>query len=444
MPAELQEDTAGRLPGRRGEPPVTGPVARLRTAARRPGRVGPRIVALARRTAKRAAVATWRRVADADGRLAELQRGLADADGRFGELQRRLDEFAGRQVRAVVASAQIEANRINLELLKAEVRALQAELEELGMAFAPATGLAGAGTRFAEQREQVNAIERRVRQLDRTVLDLGRALASPGGPAAPARQPAAAPEPGRDHPAPVSASFNYVAFERRFRGAPEDVLRAQSERYADLLLAGLPPGMPVVDIGCGRGELLAELQQRGATVLGVDSAAAMVAEASERGVPVEQTDAVSFLHRTPPASVGAVFSAHLAEHLELDDLLEFVALSVSRLRPGGLFVAETPNPESLIVLGNSYVLDPTHVRPLHPALFSFLCESAGFRDVRLRFFSPAEAYHLPLLADEDALPGANTVNDALRRLNHVLFGPQEYAVVARTAAAGNDQPGGRR
>jgi hypothetical protein len=83
------------------------------------------------------------------------------------------------------------------------------------------------------------------------------------------------------------------------------------------------------------------------------------------------------------------------------------------------------------------------VRPLHPSLLSFLCEKAGFRDVRLRFFSPATDYHLPMVTlPGDEAPGdvpawahqlADTVNTGFGRLNEVLFGPQDYAVVARTA-----------
>jgi hypothetical protein len=119
--------------------------------------------------------------------------------------------------------------------------------------------------------------------------------------------------------------------------------------------------------------------------------------------------------------------------LELSSLLELLELSASRLRPGGVFVAETPNPASLIVLGNSYVLDPTHVRPLHPSLMVFLCESAGFRDVKLRFFSPAEDYQLPLVDDPGAPPWVASVNTALSKLNETLFGPQEYAVIATVA-----------
>jgi hypothetical protein len=119
------------------------------------------------------------------------------------------------------------------------------------------------------------------------------------------------------------------------------------------------------------------------------------------------------------------------EHLELPALLELIDLASTRLRPGGLFVAETPNPASLVVLGNSYVLDPTHVRPLHPSLMVFLCERAGFRDVRLEFHSPAEGYRLPIVDDADAPPWVATINAAFTKLNDVLFGPQEYAVIAR-------------
>ena len=80
-------------------------------------------------------------------------------------------------------------------------------------------------------------------------------------------------------------------------------------------------------------------------------------------------------------------------------------------------------------------MDPTHVRPLHPSLMTFLAEGAGFDDVRLRFYEPATAYHLPRLSlDEQAPEWARQLDDGLGRLNEVLFGPQEYAIVARTPA----------
>ena len=299
---------------------------------------------------------------------------------------------------------------VNVELLKGELRALQATLDELGMAIAPASGLPAAAARLSEVRERITALERKAR---------GATAAPAAGP------PGAAPAA----PAPASSSsssFDYLGFERRFRGDSDVVAATQRERYLDLLR----DHGPVLDIGCGRGELLAALAAEGLEALGVDLDADMAAEAQAAGLDVSHGDAIELLRQREEGSLGAIVSFHLVEHLELPVLLELIDLATTRLRPGGLFVAETPNPASLVVLGNSYVLDPTHVRPLHPSLMVFLCESAGFRDVRLEMHAPAEGYHLPLVDDPDAPAWVSTINDAFTKLNDVLFGPQEYAVIA--------------
>ena len=135
----------------------------------------------------------------------------------------------------------------------------------------------------------------------------------------------------------------------------------------------------------------------------------------------------------PEQSLGSIISVHVVEHLPLATLVELLELAATRLRPGGIFVAETPNPASLIVLGNSYILDPTHVWPLHPSLLTFLCERAGFRDVRLEFHAPAEDYQLPPIdAGPDGPAWVEDLNARFAQLNQVLFGPQEYAAIATT------------
>ena len=322
-------------------------------------------------------------------------------------------------------------DRVNLELLKGEVRHLEHRLEELGMAFAPGTGLDGAGARFAELREAVHALERRMRN-----------VSLPAGPVradtfaeVPAEVPAEAPPgPAPDQPRLSSTLFDYVGFERRFRGDPDEVLDTLVERYGDDLI----DHQPVVDVGCGRGELLGRLAERDAHVIGIEPDPGMASEARARGIEVHEELAGPWLRSVPDHSLGSIITTHVLEHLELDDLIELLELAVTKLKPGGVFISETPNPASLIVLGNSYLLDPTHVRPLHPSLLSFLCENAGFRDVRLRFFSPAEGYHLsPIpVTEAERAQGvdqvAEHVNTAFERLNTVLFGPQDFAVVART------------
>lgn len=354
----------------------------------------------------------------ADAAVAERATQLHRLGGQLERIMDQRDELAGLPVNFELLKGEVNslhATTINLDLLKAEVREVKATLESLGQAMAPGTGLAGAGARLAELREKVNAVERRLRREQRAPTP-----AAPGA-------PVAAAVAGTTDPA-QSELFDYVGFERRFRGDPEAVIAMLDERYGDVLAAD----PPVADLGCGRGELLEVLARRGVEVLGCDTDGGMVAEARARGIDVEQADALTFLRQRPEGSLGSIITTHVFEHLQLDYLIELLELAASRLRPGGVLIAETPNPASLIVLGNSYILDPTHVRPLHPSLLTFLCEGAGFREIQLQFHSPAEDYHLPLVSDSAAPAWVQTVNTAFEKLNRTLFGPQEYAVLART------------
>lgn len=311
---------------------------------------------------------------------------------------------------------QLRGFDVNQELFKAELAEFRAQLEGLGQAIAPAAGLPGVAIRFAELRERVNALDRRAR--------------STAEPAA----PRSAIEPGATaHVEPAAGTeFDYVGFEHRFRGDSAVILPILESRYLELLESN----QPVLDFGCGRGELVAALRNHGIDAVGVDPDRGMVDEAQAKGLPVEAADGIAWLRDQPEGSLGSIISVHVVEHLELPVLVEFLDLASSRLRPGGLLVAETPNPASLVVLGNSYILDPTHVWPLHPSLLTFLCERAGFRSVEQRYYSPAEGYHLPLVdMHEDVPPWAATINQAFTQINDTVFGPQEYAVLATTPTA---------
>jgi SAM-dependent methyltransferase len=420
LPGELSRDKTDRLrpppPDQAAEEvapePAPAPVARP----------GPRrrAVRLAKRVAHQ--VLGERGVDKLRGylRVDEALRMGSESLRRTAELEQQVASMQRAALEAELVQAEAHAASVNLELLKGEVRSVIQTLEDLGMAIAPAAGLAGAGERLSELRERVNGLDRRLRSLQAQA-----AAPVQSGPVQAA--PAAA--------APSSALFDYVGFERRFRGDPEAVAAALAERYLDLLVAN----PPVVDIGCGRAELVEMLTRRGVEAIGVDTDPSMVAEARDRGLDVRQVDGSSFLRGREPGSLGAVIATHLVEHLEFADLVELLELAATRLRPGGLFIAETPNPTSLVVLGNSFILDPTHLRPLHPSLLTFLCEGAGFRDVRLRFHAPATDYQLPMIDDPDAPPWAKRVNDAFAKLNSVLFGPQEYALIATAAPATEEE-----
>jgi len=166
----------------------------------------------------------------------------------------------------------------------------------------------------------------------------------------------------------------YRGFEDLFRG-PEEMIRNRQRVYLELL----GDRQPVLDAGCGRGEFLDLLAERGIPCRGVDIDPEMVERCRQKGHEVEQAGIVDVLEKTPPASLGAIFSAQVIEHLEFGDLQEMLRLAVSRLRPGGLLIAETVNPHSAAAL-KAFWVDPTHKVPLFPEVMLALCALAGFPD----------------------------------------------------------------
>jgi SAM-dependent methyltransferase len=192
---------------------------------------------------------------------------------------------------------------------------------------------------------------------------------------------------------------------------------------------------PVLDIGCGRGEFVSLLLEAGVEARGIDTNADMVAHCQDAGLPVEQADAIGYLNGLDDGALGGIFCAHVLEHLEPARIFQVLELAVARLRADAIFVAETPNPLSLVALSN-FAADLSHKQPLHPETLSFLARQAGFRDVTVRFMSePAEDERLRFvpLPEESAFTEARRALDAdVNRLNEVVFGSQDYAVLART------------
>ncbi len=194
-------------------------------------------------------------------------------------------------------------------------------------------------------------------------------------------------------------------------------------------------------VGPGRGEWLSMLAERGVQAYGVEASAQMTRVLRARGVPVVHADAVAHLQELEPGSLDVVTGFHVVEHLELESLLELLTAARTALRPGGLLILETPNPMNLVMAACNFRLDPTHLQPLPPALTEFLVAAAGFRDVQVRMLHPKEPADLTRLR----LPGVDDSTAALvaQALTKAFFGPQDYAVLARTPAhpAPQSQPG---
>lgn len=214
----------------------------------------------------------------------------------------------------------------------------------------------------------------------------------------------------------------YRAFEERFRG-PRGLIKRRLAVYLDFVhaLRRTLPGGAALDLGCGRGEWLEFLRDRGIAARGVDLNDAMLAACTQAGLDVANGNALDALLAAPDESLALVSAFHLVEHLEHGEVRGLLAQAHRALKPGGLLILETPNPENLIVAGTTFHLDPTHRQPLPPMLLQFLCEYAGFeRHAILRLQPP--------------VPSAMRFQRSLRQ---VLNGVSpDYAVVARKAGPG--------
>lgn len=216
----------------------------------------------------------------------------------------------------------------------------------------------------------------------------------------------------------------YRAFEDRYRGSRDTIkerLRAYTPFLRPLLGADAVTGRApsALDLGCGRGEWLELLGEEGFAARGIDLDEGMLAACHERGLNVEQKDALAALREAPSGSLALVSSFHLVEHLPFDLVRELIAEALRALQPGGLLIMETPNPENLTVGATSFYMDPTHLHPLPPSLLSFATEHAGFARVKV------------VRLQED--PRLHT--DAQLGLINVLEGVSpDYAVVAQKAA----------
>ena len=136
-----------------------------------------------------------------------------------------------------------------------------------------------------------------------------------------------------------------VALAEAFRG-PELVIQDRVREYLpDLEPAGALG--PILDVGCGRGELLQVLKQAGVEAYGIDSNPLCVSACVERDLSALEVDARSHMESVRESSLGAVTAIHVVEHLAIEELVRFVDLCMRAIKPGGKLIFETPNPENL-------------------------------------------------------------------------------------------------
>jgi glycosyltransferase involved in cell wall biosynthesis len=278
---------------------------------------------------------------EGNGARGALRRGVFRALKPYTTSERALDETFAEGLRRL--SLELDAERAAWQRERRRSALRDAQLEELRVRLETA------------DRHQQSAEQSRMRRdLDDLVTAAHAIPFMAGDPFEFFQHPVAGRVFGfREAPGEgVRDAEAYRAFEDVFRGSHERVRRLM-EPYAELLKGH----GPVLDVGCGRGELLEVLH--------------------EAGLDVFLADGIAHLEAQPEGSLGAVVSMQVIEHLPREALLRLFAAGRRALRPGGLFIAETVNPHAGHALKTFWV-DLTHQHPIFPEVTLALAADAGF------------------------------------------------------------------
>jgi O-antigen chain-terminating methyltransferase len=308
---------------------------------------------------------------------------------------------------------QLQVQQLHLDELNGYLQAQQRALDAQNVAL-------GQQTDYIKRLESDLDQQRLIQQELRARLGhLERAPRQVAAPATDASVVATQPAASNLVPSSIPDSF-YLAFENRFRGDAETIRERQSY-YLPILenIAPLTAGLPLVDIGCGRGEWLNMLPESYARI-GIDLNSMNVEACHEQGLKAVQQDALVWLAEQPENSVAAVSAFHVIEHLSFEQFNILLDQCQRVLAPGGTIIFETPNPENIISAATHFHTDPTHIHPLPPAFTEFLVEFKGFENVEIHRLNP--------IPREYAL---NEDSEVARRCDALFYGPQDYAVTAR-------------
>lgn len=209
----------------------------------------------------------------------------------------------------------------------------------------------------------------------------------------------------------------YCSLEDGLRGAPSEIKEGVKVYLPVLHAAGIKGG--VLDVGCGRGEWLQVLREAGIEATGIDNNRILIRNCKELNLDVIEADALAYLRSVNDQTFSVITAIHFAEHLSLPDLIRFLDEAARTLKPQGLLILETPNPENLLVGSCNFYLDPTHKNPIPIPTLTLLVEARGFQCQQVMKLHPVSNVQIEV---KDQLTS---------HLNHYLYGPMNYAVIAR-------------
>jgi 2-polyprenyl-3-methyl-5-hydroxy-6-metoxy-1,4-benzoquinol methylase len=102
----------------------------------------------------------------------------------------------------------------------------------------------------------------------------------------------------------------------------------------------------ILDIGCGSGQFLYYMKQKGYTQLkGIDLDRKQIEIARALGLDAEETPVGDYMQRSP-GGYEMIVMLDIIEHFTREELFPLMEAVVRGLRPGGRLIASVPNAES--------------------------------------------------------------------------------------------------
>lgn len=144
--------------------------------------------------------------------------------------------------------------------------------------------------------------------------------------------------------------------------------------FLDKVLKNIDKDCRILDVGCGYGQILKYLNNKGYRVDGVEKNISIVNEVRNNGYNIYTTEEFT----NPEKRYDLLILSHIIEHFQYVDLKDFLELYLKSLKDGGFVLIYTPT------LNEDFFVDFDHVKPYHPFGIKMVF---GSKDTQVQFYS---------------------------------------------------------
>ncbi|MFP4453819.1 MAG: class I SAM-dependent methyltransferase [Desulfobacterales bacterium] len=181
-----------------------------------------------------------------------------------------------------------------------------------------------------------------------------------------------------------------LSFKEKKLNKPEEALFKRAslgfEWNYGIYMDSLKKDSRVLDIGCGIGQCLFWLNQRGLDAIGIDTSMEQIEQARKvlkNEIKIEHADAFEYLKSTT-GKYDAVVANDLIEHMTRPEALEFVSLVHDKIKENGFLIVKAPN--AISHSAGHFYDNLTHKRPYTESSIQCLLKVGGFEDIRVHSF----------------------------------------------------------